>query len=434
MGDDERLARGRDAFRRRAWGDARRHLLAAAEVLEPGAEDLERLGVAAHLSGHPEQATATFERLHRELLDRGEVDGAARWAAWLAILLLMRGRHAQAGGWLARARRILEEHGEDGPAGGYLLVPDALQRLWSANDPEAALAIFGEVSEVARRFHDPDLAVMGLLGRGQALVARGDVEHGLPVLDEVMVTVTTSDVSPIMAGMAYCAVILACRAVFDLERAGEWTAVLGRWCDEQQDLHPYQGQCLVHRSELLQLHGRWSAAMDEVEQACDHLARTAADPVMGMARYQQGELHRLRGAFREAEVAYRRAAEWGHPALPGRALLQLAEGRVADALADLREADEERRGDRVRPPGSSARSSRPRWRPATWTRPPARSRTSTSSPPSSARPTCAPSPTRAGAPCWPPATGRPTRSARCAGRGGRGRRWTPPTRRHGCGS
>jgi ATP/maltotriose-dependent transcriptional regulator MalT len=347
MADLRAIVQGREAFDRRAWRDACDHLHTAAQHDQLAVEDLERLGTAAYLTGRGEVATDTLERLHRALLEDGEVDLAARWAVWLAIMLFQGGQHGQGGGWLSRAGRLLDEADLDCAARGYLLVPAALQSLDGDHDGDRALELFEQVSEIARRFDEPDLTVMGLLGRGQSLVAMGEVERGLPLLDEVMIAVTAGDASPIMAGIAYCAVIIACRAVFDLRRAQEWTAVLSRWCSDQQDLHPYRGQCLVHRSEIMQLHGDWTEAVEEVEQACAHLAEIPGDPVMGMARYQQAELLRLRGQVARAEEAYRQASAWGHTSQPGLALLRLAEGRTDEAAAAIQHEIDTAGDDRV---------------------------------------------------------------------------------------
>jgi len=181
------------------------------------------------------------------------------------------------------------------------------------------------------------------LGRGQAALALGETTEGMKLLDEAMVAVATGEVSPIPAGIVYCAVIEACMDVFDLRRAAEWTQALDRWCAVQPDLVPYRGQCLVHRSQLLQAHGAWADALSEAERARRHLSEPA-HPALGLALYQQGELHRLRGRFTEAERAYRAASRHGREPAPGLALLRLAEGRLEAAVPAIRRMVEESRG------------------------------------------------------------------------------------------
>src|SRR6266487_2758331 len=80
-----------------------------------------------------------------------------------------------------------------------------------------------------------------------------------------------------------------------------------RWCDEQPDLIPYRGNCLVHRAEILTLHGAWPEAYAEAERARDWLADLAGTAV-GNAYYRLGELHRLRGEYTDAEAAYKQAS------------------------------------------------------------------------------------------------------------------------------
>ncbi len=337
----------RDAYERRAWGDVCERLepVEATEGLAP--PDLRRLAVAQYLTGRVDQAMSSLERLHRALCDEDDLCGAARWAGWLALLHGQHGQHAQCSGWLARGDDLLRQHGAECAGQGLLLVPPALQAL-GAGDPGTAREHCRRITALGRRLDDPELLVLGRLGEGQALVAAGEVEDGIARLDHAMVAATTEEVLPILAGIAYCAVISTCRAIFDLRRAQEWTEVLRRWCDDQQSLRPFRGECLVHRSEIELLRGDWDAARDQVEEACRHFATIPYDPAVGAARYQLAEVLRLQGDLDGAEAAYTEAAAYGHRPQPGLALLRLAQGRTGDAATAIRRALDEAADDHAR--------------------------------------------------------------------------------------
>lgn len=341
------LDRGRRAYARQAWAEAF-ELLSMADRAGPiELEDIERLGIAAHMLGRDDDLIALLGRGHQESLRAGDVSRAARSAFWLAMEHLGRGEAARAGGWLARAERVIDEGKEERVEQGYLLLAVGA-RMQAEGDAEAALATYRSIGPIAERFEDPDLAALARLGQGQALIANADTARGVALLDETMVAVTAGELSPMIVGIVYCSVIEACQGIFDLRRAQEWTAALDQWCESQPELVQYRGQCRLYRAELLQFHGAWQDADAEARRARERLGDSPGQPV-GEVLYQQAELHRLRGELPEAEAAYRQASRSGRRPEPGLALLRLAQGRPAAAAAGIRSAVEEARDRGARP-------------------------------------------------------------------------------------
>jgi ATP/maltotriose-dependent transcriptional regulator MalT len=136
-------------------------------------------------------------------------------------------------------------------------------------------------------------------------------------------------------------VILACEEVYELRRAHDWTAALTRWCEQQPDLVSFRGRCLVHRAQLLRLHGDWPAALEEARLAGERFAGAMNPGAIAKAWYLQGEVQRLSGRFEEAENAYREASRLGLEPQPGLALLRLAQGKGEAATAAIRRAASE---------------------------------------------------------------------------------------------
>ena len=334
------LARGREFFTGRAWMDAYRSLSHADQEAPLGAEDLEMFATSASMIGRDDDCLDGLERAYRAHLEAGEALRAVRCAFWVGIILLQRGETARATGWLGRAQRLVEREAEDCVERGYLLVPVML-RYEAMGDWEAAYATATDAAEIGERFGDADLLALTVHEQGCALIQQGRVEEGLGLLDEAMVAVTMGEVSPIVTGIVYCSVISGCQEVYALRRAQEWTAALTRWCEDQPDMVAFSGTCMVHRAEIMELHGAWRSALQEAQQARRRCEQGNNQSAAAQAFYRQGEVHRLRGEFSAAEEAYRDASRYGWEPQPGLALLRLAQRNHDAAAAAIRRVVDE---------------------------------------------------------------------------------------------
>ena len=329
------LERGREAYLARAWRDAYEFLSSADDATPLRADDLELLATSAYMLGRDDDYLRVLERAHHTYLDGGATFRAIRCAFWIGMNFALRGELGQASGWLGRAQRMLDGEEQDAVERGYLLMPLMFQHE-AAGDYAAAATVAAEAAAIAERFGDADGFALSIQGQGQMLIKAGHVREGLALLDEAMVTVTTRELSPIATGLVYCGVILACQEVYDVRRAQEWTAALTDWCQRQPDLVAFTGRCLVHRAEILQLHGDWRDALGEARRAGLRLAHSLNRAAAAQAFYRQGEIHRLQGESPAAERAYREASRHGGEPQPGFALLRLSQGKRDAAATAIR--------------------------------------------------------------------------------------------------
>lgn len=324
------LARARSSFAQRAWADARDAFLAA-DALEPLAvEDLEQLSFAGNLTGDDELMLRSLERVHRACVQGGQELRAARAGFWIGFRLRPMGEHARSDAWFARVQRILDAYPGECVERGYMLLPQILRKMLQGDfDGAERLAI--DAHAIATRFNDSDLLAFSCSMRGRVLLRRADIAHGLSLLDEAMLAVTSQEVTPVIAGLVYCHVISACTQVYAFDRAREWTSALSHWCEAQPQLVMFQATCLVHRAELMELGGEWSDSMATARSASERPSPEAAG-----AFYQQAEIHRLRGEDAEASAAYAECTKRGREPLPGLALLCLSQGKQEGAANAMR--------------------------------------------------------------------------------------------------
>jgi DNA-binding NarL/FixJ family response regulator len=339
------LADARRAAADGRWREAHEALSACDQRAGLAVEDLELLATAAFLRGRTEESRQARLRAYQLHLHAGDVQRAARCAARIGLEQVGAGEVAEATGclpvtlsacsaWAAQGHLLLE-HESDSAAHAHLLIPVAYELLAVAGDPPAAAEAAARAVAGARRFADADALALALIIRGRALVRSARVPEGIAHLDEAVTLSATPAVSLPVAGLALTGAIAATDEAAALDRVHAYTAALTRWSERQQGMVAFRCRALVCRASVERRRGAWDAALDTAERACEP-SLAALDPAAAAAaRYQQGEVLRLRGDLLGAAAAYRRAGALGLDPQPGMALCRLAQGATAGAVATL---------------------------------------------------------------------------------------------------
>jgi DNA-binding CsgD family transcriptional regulator len=336
------LERAHEAAGRGAWSEAYEQLVAADHL---DARDLEVLADAAWWLSRWDEAIAVRQRAYTGYAAQGDQANAAGTATRLSIEHFSRGDPSVGGGWLMKARRHAADVPEQSGHGLLLIVEATIARY--QGDLERATELADRALELGRRFGDPNLLAMTIHTQGLLLIASGEVEPGVRLLDEAMASVVAGELTPYFTGIIYCNVIGACLEIADVARAGEWSDAARTWCDSIPPESPFPAMCRINRAEVIRLRGAWVEAEAEAARASEELL--AFDPEAAAHAFAEtGEIRRRMGKLDGAESCFARAREIGLDPQPGLALLRLAQGKVEAAATSIAHALEAEPDGRLR--------------------------------------------------------------------------------------
>lgn len=323
------LTRGQAALQRGAWMEAR-DLFAQALTLEETAEALEGYGLSCWWL---EEVASMFdyrERAFRLYRARGDSRSAARVATALGVDYAdFRGELAVGNGWLERAESLLESVDECAEH-GWLALNRGIVRIIFEGDIIGAREQQQKALEIGRRLDIFDLRMLALTLDGLIMVREGNVAEGMRRMDEATAAAVSGEMTDLSAiSNACCALIYACEAVADYDRAVQW-------CNRAKEFSQRWGPaslfaiCRSYYATVLVWQGAWTEAEAELTAAAQELeASRPSNALEALAKL--GDLRRRQGRHAEAEDLLRRAET--HPmALLGKAALALEKSDPDSAL------------------------------------------------------------------------------------------------------
>jgi class 3 adenylate cyclase len=331
----DRVEEGREAIRDGRWRDGYDLLAAAAAESELAPEDLELLAWSSYFTDEIARVVPILERAYSGYVAAGEEERAASVAVQVAHeYTSVRLQPAVGSGWLARAERLLENKAE-GVAHGYLALQRALESM-KVHDYVAVHAYAADAERIGREQADMGLELRGRQRRAVALIARGDIDEGRLLLNEVNAAAYAAAMEPYHKVVIYCNAIGACRDVAAFDEASQWTERAELFCDENR-INAFPGVCRVNRAEVMRYEGKLEEAERTASEASQLLVSWS--PRVAAAGYAEVGEARLRlGDLGKAEEAFDQADALGHDPEPGRSLLLLAREKPAPALASIRRA------------------------------------------------------------------------------------------------
>lgn len=312
--------------------------------------DLPMLADTAYAAGYLDATIEAWERAHAASLQADDGIGAAGAAVRVAMHLLFdTALMAPVRGWLARAERLLEGRDETAALAWFAVVR-AYERMLTG-EMAGAREWAQRAVDVGSRC-DPAARAMGQVAEARLLILDGDVRRGLALLDEAGVATVSGDLDPLSTGVVYCELVCALQGLALYDVAEEWTEAMERWCDTNA-IGSLAGRCRVHRAEIHRLRGSCDEAERHALLACEEL-RPYLRRELGWPLNELGRIRLHKGDLEGAEEALLAAHRAGWDPQPGLALVQLAQGDPATAVASIRDALDRPLGvpSKERPPNS----------------------------------------------------------------------------------
>jgi DNA-binding CsgD family transcriptional regulator len=225
------------------------------------------LGEARTALDHGQRAVAAYE-------EDGRYPEAAMLAVHVSLWYLSNfDNDAAAEGWLARARTLARRGGSPLAAGWVCLVSG-----YVARDPDQGRRLIESAAETAASISDRDLATMARADLGLWLVASGEAETGLALLDEALAEAFAEPRGMLeVAVWSSCNMLAACSLVDDLRRATQWCRAADRFT-EAYGCPFLQARCRAHYGSVLVATGRWEEAERELAAALSMSAETGRGP------------------------------------------------------------------------------------------------------------------------------------------------------------
>ena len=332
-----RVAAALAACERNDWGAAC-EAYAAADAQSPlPADAVEHWGRAAICAGLGPSVVVPLERVVMQRDIAGDTLGAARATLLLVQIRIDHNQGIIARGLLQRAARYLEGQ------------PDVVERghfAWMASrmalgngDPALAMQMADEAWQLGRRLRDPDVECLGLVYRGHARMAQGDVTGGLAEHEEAAAVIRLGGVRSWVAGWALCSILYVARFSCDWLRAAQFADTYLEW-SRSCNMPAFPGTCRLHHAAVLGARGELERAASEVRAAAPLLAQ-AAPYAEGDAYCVLGDVQLSLGDFEGAEASFKQAHALGWDPQPGLARLHLLTGKPALAQRGLERALEE---------------------------------------------------------------------------------------------